>query len=413
MRIRDDRGLGQVPLIDLPWHVVLTNNAVRPERRRCHAPRCYTSIDTGAARYGAAMRLTITGARVFDGDRLLDGSYDVTIDGSILAEVEPSSDTPTAGPTVDGRGATLLPGLIDAHVHLRGTEDLATLQQWGVTTALDMGTWPPSLIDTLRATDSTDVRSTGAGAVGPGSPHARIPGRPADSIVTDPDAGRRFVTARLAEGMDYIKIIIDRPGDGGLDQPTINAIVDAARAAGTAVVAHAADVGAVAAAQAAGVDVLTHAPLDADLDERAVAEVLRADRTVVPTLVMMAGVAANPPAPGLDYHHARTSVTALHRAGVAVVLGTDANQTPGVPANVAYGESVHRELELLVEAGLTATEALRAATALPARRFALPDRGRVVPGLRADLLLVDGDPTTNITATRAIRGVRIAGNTDH
>jgi imidazolonepropionase-like amidohydrolase len=111
---------------------------------------------------------------------------------------------------------------------------------------------------------------------------------------------------------------------------------------------------------------------------------------------------------GLDYRHARDSVAALHRAGVPIMLGTDANQAPGVPANVPYGESAHRELELLVQAGLTPAEALRAASAVTADRFGLPDRGRIAPGLRADLLLVDGDPTADITATRAIRAVRLA-----
>jgi imidazolonepropionase-like amidohydrolase len=96
-------------------------------------------------------------------------------------------------------------------------------------------------------------------------------------------------------------------------------------------------------------------------------------------------------------------------AGVPIVLGTDANQAPGVPANVPYGESAHRELELLVEAGLTPAEALHAATGAAADRFGLPDRGRIAPGLRADLLLVDGDPTTDITATRAILAVRLTG----
>ena len=72
---------------------------------------------------------------------------------------------------------------------------------------------------------------------------------------------------------------------------------------------------------------------------------------------------------------------------------------------------MHRELALLVQAGLTNTEALAAATSVPARQFGLTDRGRIAPGLRADLLLVDGDPTTDITATGAIvdvwrRGVR-------
>jgi hypothetical protein len=66
---------------------------------------------------------------------------------------------------------------------------------------------------------------------------------------------------------------------------------------------------------------------------------------------------------------------------------------------------MHRELELLVDAGLTPLEALRAATSLPARHFGLADRGRIAVGMRADLLLVRGDPSADITATRAIEGV--------
>ena len=147
--------------------------------------------------------------------------------------------------------------------------------------------------------------------------------------------------------------------------------------------AHASHTGAVATAQEACVDVLTHAPLDTALSEAAVADARDAGRTCVPTLVMMEGVAKNAPVPGLDYRHARDSVAALHRAGVPVMLGTDANQAPGVPANVPYGgESAHRELELLVQAGLTPAEALHAATALTADRFGPAyDRGRIAPGL--------------------------------
>lgn len=63
---------------------------------------------------------------------------------------------------------------------------------------------------------------------------------------------------------------------------------------------------------------------------------------------------------------------------------------------------MHHELVLLTRAGLTAEEALAAATSVPARCFGLADRGRIAPGLRADLVLVDGDPTMDITATRSI-----------
>lgn len=359
------------------------------------------------------MTSIFTDVRVFDGGRIMDGSCDVVVDGPVIAAVEAAGTVAEKhAAVVRGHGAMLLPGLIDAHMHLRGPGDLEELARWGVTTALDMGSWPPALIEELRRVGPTDVRSTGAGAVGPGSLQAGIPGRPADSIVTTPENGRRFVATRVAEGMDYIKVIVDPPGRGGLDGPTIAAIVQAAHDAGRLVVAHASHTGAVAMAQAAGADVLTHVPLDAALDQAAVADVVRSHRVSVPTLVMMEGVAANAPVPGLDYRHARDSVAALYRAQVPIVLGTDANQAPGVPANVPYGESAHRELELLVEAGLTPAEALHAATGAAADRFGLADRGRIAPGLRADLLLVDGDPTTDITATRAIRAVRLAGKAD-
>ena len=105
--------------------------------------------------------------------------------------------------------------------------------------------------------------------------------------------------------------------------------------------------------------------------------------------------------------HAVASVGALHAAGVAILAGTDA-ANPGT----AHGASLHQELRLLVAAGLSPVEALRAATALPAARFRLADRGRIAPGLVADLVFVAGDPTRDVTATAAItavwrRGVRL------
>jgi imidazolonepropionase-like amidohydrolase len=77
-----------------------------------------------------------------------------------------------------------------------------------------------------------------------------------------------------------------------------------------------------------------------------------------------------------------------------------------------HGESLHRELEFLTDAGLTNEQVLAAATSVTADHFGLTDRGRIKPGLQADLLMVDGDPTAGITATRAIsavwrRGVRL------
>jgi imidazolonepropionase-like amidohydrolase len=109
--------------------------------------------------------------------------------------------------------------------------------------------------------------------------------------------------------------------------------------------------------------------------------------------------------------NAMHAARALHKAGVPLLAGTDANDGPHGGFAVVHGASLHRELVLLTEAGMTPVEALAAATSVPARLFGLFDRDRIAPGLRADLLLVEGDPTTDITATRSIvevwrRGVR-------
>lgn len=87
-------------------------------------------------------------------------------------------------------------------------------------------------------------------------------------------------------------------------------------------------------------------------------------------------------------------------AGVPLLAGTDGTGGAGHPTT--HGISYHGELKLLVAAGLSPAEALTAATAAPADAFGLDDRGRIAPGLRADLLLVEGDPVQDITAVRAV-----------
>jgi imidazolonepropionase-like amidohydrolase len=80
-----------------------------------------------------------------------------------------------------------------------------------------------------------------------------------------------------------------------------------------------------------------------------------------------------------------------------------------VPAAISHGISLHHELELLVDAGLSTLDALRAATSRPARYFGLADRGLIEPGRRADLVLVEGNPLQDITATRSIRRIWCGG----
>ena len=352
----------------------------------------------------APEKIALAQVRVFDGHRVREPGT-VVIDGTVIGT------DPAGARVIDGDGGVLLPGLIDAHIHLSGVETLEQLSSYGVTTGLDMGTWPPARVDSLRGHSGlTDIRSAGVGAASPASRHAQIAGRPPEGLVAGPQEAARYVADRVAEGSDYIKIIIDLPG---FDQATVDALVTAAHEHGKLAITHASSAGAVAMAQRSGTDVITHVPLDVALDGDA-AELMRAgQRAAVPTLAMMEAIVENVrragAANGPAYAPARDSVAALHRAGVPILAGTDANVTPGVPASPPFGDSLHHELELLTGAGLSAVEALRAATVLPARHFGLADRGVIKPGRRADLVLLAGDPVADIRASRLIQRIWCAG----
>jgi imidazolonepropionase-like amidohydrolase len=360
------------------------------------------STDHAAVHPPESAKTAVTNVRVFDGDQLLRPGT-VTIEaGLIVAD-------PAGAQIINGAGGILLPGLIDAHVHLHSPHTLGQLCDFGVTTALDMGCGPPELVDSLRGIAGlTDIRSAGTPAIAPGSPHSRIPLLGQRGLVTGADQAARFVAERAAEGSDYIKIIVGLPGRSH-DQATLNALGAAAREHGLLAVAHAASQAAVEMAQRAHVDVLTHVPLDLALGQAAAALAVADGRIIIPTLAMMEGIVEQSAPPGADYDAARASVTALYQAGVPVLAGTDANAVPGVPAAISHGDSLHHELELLVNAGLTNLDALRAATSLPARYFGLTDRGVIEPGRRADLLLLDEDPLQDIRATRSIRRIWCGG----
>lgn len=355
--------------------------------------------------------IAITHVRVFDGKALTD-ERTVVIDHGII------SDAITADRTVDGQHGTLLPGFIDSHVHLLNVADLEQGTQWGCTTMLDMGSPAMMLTNSLRHRNGlADIRGSGNPASAPGGMQTTRMGFPPSSAVTGPADAARFVADRVLEGADYIKVIVEDPrrmGSAALDVATIAALVEAAHKQGLKVIAHISTLAALMNAADGGVDIITHAPLDSAVDEPLASSLKERGIVSVPTLTMMhavAGRAEHLPTHGtaIAYAHARSTVSAFHRAGIPILAGTDSNTAPASPAQIQPGESLHDELRLLVEAGLTPVEALRSATVLPATFFGLTDRGVIEVGRRADLLLIEGDPIQDITATRAIRGVWAAG----
>jgi imidazolonepropionase-like amidohydrolase len=398
----------------------------------------------------------ITGARVFDGEKSL-GVHTVVVDGHRIRRV--GGDVPEGSEVVDGRGATLLPGLVDAHVH-SSPGSLALALRFGVTTELEMQGTNTRENRARIAEDDTvaDVRSAGFGITPPGGHPSELmpegfrppgdlpPVRPVMPFSTTPEEAAAFVPQLLARGSDFIKFMVDdgsvegHPGLPMLDQATLNAGVAEAKKYGALTVAHALTVDATRMAVEAGIDGVVHVFMDQPHTAEIIELIAGAGLFVVPCISLNAsmmgitgGELADDPrvARRLDPQWEKTlrasynrypqgrltdvydTVRALDAAGVDLLAGTDASVAETFFGGLAHGASLHHELQYLVAAGLTPERALRAATATTARRFGLGDRGRVAEGLRADLLLVDGDPTADIgdtLSTRAIwrRGTRLA-----
>ncbi|MEC3916255.1 amidohydrolase family protein [Nocardia sp. CDC160] len=344
-------------------------------------------------------RTALDNVRVFDG-RTLSERTTVVIDGAVIGTDDDGAQR------IDAGGAILLPGFIDCHVHVNDAETPAKLAAFGVTTALDMAC-PPDTVAPLRNTVGTcDIRSAGMAIVGPDGMHSKFLGE--EAIIRSADRAEPMVAQRHSTGSDYIKLVLEAPGDGGPDPASAKAVVAEAHARNLRVVAHAATVGAYTLAVDAGVDFITHIPTGNPLPPADIARIAAESRVVIPTLTMMEAMTAFRGVPEA-FPAALDNVRALHTAGIPLLAGTDANASTGVPINPRFGESLHHELELLVRSGLSTTEALNAATSLPAHHFALTDRGSITPGLRADLVLIEGDPLADITATRSIRQVWSAG----
>jgi imidazolonepropionase-like amidohydrolase len=265
-------------------------------------------------------------------------------------------------------------------------------------------------------------------------------------FATTPQEAVSYIPKLVAADSDYIKFMIDdgtvegHPGLPMLDQATVAAGVAEAHRHGMLAVAHALTLDATRMAIEAVMDGLVHLFMDRPHTDEIIELIARSGAFVVPCVVLdasMMGITgaalADDPRVSSRLNDAWTttlrssfnrypqgelddvlaSVRALHDAGVDIITGTDASLAVPFLGGLAHGASVHHELQYLVRAGLTPLEALRAATSTTARRFGLDDRGRIAEGLRADLLLVDGDPTSTISDTlntRAVwrRGTRLA-----
>jgi len=375
--------------------------------------------------------------RLFDGERVLEQTA-LIIDGERIAEVAPLSKLPPEMPAVTAPGGTVLPGLIDVHVHFGAWQGPLYLAH-GVTTVRDVGNYPEWIL--ARQVEARNHPWPHISCVGPildGPNPSWGMCRPC----VDEESARRAVAETAALGVNGIKLYV------GLASAWLPAMVDAARAADLPVMMHTFDL---PGALDAGVEEFFHLDglLDALWPGRPPGwlgvwghEDFPRESARLPQLadhIAASGIITTPtlfywdfawhmrrvgrPEPAEEPYLPEKNLTWL-RAVSGQHYDPDAAEVWGRACRNAYaflallierkapiltgtdepwglllpGQSLWREMELLVECGMKPADALRAATADAAKRLRLPDRGRLRPGAVADLMLVAGDPTMTLTA---------------
>lgn len=260
--------------------------------------------------------LAITKVRVFDGQQVLPDAT-VLVDGDKIAAVYPAGASvtiPAGVEIVDGTGQTLLPGLIDSHVHAFEKGALEQSLVFGVTTALDMFS-APQLTKSLHdgKFDHADLRSAGILATSPGG-HGTEYGFEIPTL-SKPEEAQAWVDARLAEGSDYIKIVFDGGAAYGhkiptLDVPTLDAVIKAAHARGKLAMVHIGDYDSAMIAIEHGADGLVHLFRDRTPPAGFGATVVAKKAFITATLVVSQGLYGVKSTVGKDHTHTHRCMAA-------------------------------------------------------------------------------------------------------
>ena len=412
----------------------------------------------------ASLNAAAGAVTVILGAKLIDGAGGAPVEDSIV--VVENGRIRAAGPRakvpvpkdstrIDASGKIIIPGLIDTHCHYWASIDdvkkfLLVQLRWGITTTRSVGTDSPEAVAMMHeARDgkflAPRVYTSGYGFSAPkGSPGFAVPiNRPANE-----EEARAAVRTLAAQKVDFIKIWVE---GGGGNTPKITpqirvAIVEEARKHRIPIVAHVTAIEDLRQLAELGVADLLHTPRDATATADLIAYAKSKGLSFAPTFAnsesgwhyfehpellkdpMLQGAfhpkgwaRVNDPAEREKalagniaqrkerIKEAYRFVKGMHDGGVRIISGSD---TGAELAPVPYGGATHREIEMLVEAGLTPVAAIRAATLDSARvltRTANPEYGSIVAGKAADLVLLDADPTVNIGNLHRIHKVMRAG----
>ena len=354
-------------------------------------------------------KTVINNARVWNGLRF-QKPRTVVIDGGIIG-IDPRD----ADVTIDAEGRYLIPGLMESHGHAYTVQALEAYSGYGVTTALNLNCPNYTICDMLKSqVGLTSLRHAGTPVIAPGSDHARANLIPDSMLIRSVDMVEDLVKWTADNGSDFMKIVSE---GNGPTQDMQDAVVEACNKRGLPSTTHASWLLPYEQAVNSGATSIQHIAGDSPIPQDVIRKMKQQGQFSTPTLTVHRYVADNPDIREImqgtretnqSFAIHRDNVSRFHKAGIPLLAGSDAVGVNDI-FNLPHGLMLHRELENLIEAGLSPAEVLRAATSVPARLHKFPDRGVIAPGKRADLVLLNSDPLANISNTQDIARVWIEG----
>ncbi len=367
------------------------------------------------------------GARLIVGDGRVIENATLIVDGPKIIQASGAADVrvPAGATRVSLAGKTVMPMLIDTHVHLGATRDaivrdLRMRAYYGVSAALSLGTDSYEVLDMRSQTipGATRFFSAGRGITMPEPGRTTVP-----YWITSEAEGRKAVEELAARKVDIVKIWVDtRDGKYKKLTPELyGAIIDEAHKGGLRVTAHIFDLEDAKGLIRAGIDAFAHGVRDRDIDDELVAMFkqrpnlfltpnlpdrgVKVDlswlRTGLPADEFAKLEAANTdrPAAQASYGIQARNLAKLNAAGVRLTLGTDGNRPWGP----------HEEMPDMVLAGMTPMQVIVAATRNSAEFLRIADAGTLEAGKSADFIVLEANPLEDITNTRRISAVVLRG----
>ncbi|MFN8079706.1 MAG: amidohydrolase family protein [Kineosporiaceae bacterium] len=382
-------------------------------------------------------RLALRGSRFFDGLTLRPDPVVVVLDGPVIDAVIDGTTPPADAELIDLPGATLLPGLIDTHVHLAfdaSADPVVTLadrDDGAVRAAMTVAarTAVAGGVTTVRDLGDRDYLSLGLRDQ-PGLPRILAAGPPittfaghcyflGGAVADDADAVRAAVRDRAERGCDVVKVMSSggtmtpgtRQQDPQFQREVLAAAVDEAHRLGLPLTAHAHGTSAIENCIAAGVDGMEHVTFwsaeGVDAPEHLMRAIADRGIAVGATVGLLPAPPGHTPPPAIMARLPQILAAMRHLAelGSVMVVGTDAGIAPVKPHDI-----VRTAVGQLADIGIGPLEALRITTSRAAQVLGLGERtGRLAAGYDADILAIDGDPLTDPDAIHRILAVYARG----